>query len=127
MKLIEERNREIAKAKAQKKEKEETRQYQRKDTQEVQEQEEAAEETPIERQEEKIVYEKPVIKVNPEYFERAKSFLEEEAAEFAEDADAADEMTEEDKKEKHQRFWKKIKDAQESCKEAEDYEPNTCL
>ncbi|MCI8785767.1 MAG: hypothetical protein HFI84_03785 [Eubacterium sp.] len=105
MKLIEERNREIAKAKAQKKEKEETRQYQRKDTQEVQEQEEAAEETPIERQEEKIVYEKPVIKVNPEYFERAKSFLEEEAAEFAEDADAADEMTEEDKKEKHQRFF----------------------
>ena len=105
MKLIEERNREIAKAKAQKKEKEETRQYQRKDTQEAQEQEAAAEETPIERKEEKIVYEKPVIKVNPEYFERAKSFLEEEAAEFAEDADAADEMTEEDRKEKHQRFF----------------------
>lgn len=102
MKLIEERNREMARAKAQKKENKQPRKYQRKTdkepefkaiTPEIKINEEyfekagltpeglpkgMTEEPATETAEEEIVYEKPVIKVNPEYFEKTKKGAGEE-------------------------------------------------
>ena len=118
MKIIDERNRELAKAKAQKKESKQSRKYQRKGerdpeftaiTPEIKINEEyfekagltpegipkeVAEEMAKEAPEEPIVYEKPVIKVNPEYFEKTKK-------------ETGEEKKEEEKKpeEKRQRFF----------------------
>ena len=118
MKIIDERNRELAKAKAQKKENKQSRKYQRKGekdpeftaiTPEIKINEEyfekagltpegipkeVAEEMAKEAPEEPIVYEKPVIKVNPEYFEKTKK-------------ETGEEKKEEEKKpeEKRQRFF----------------------
>ncbi len=117
MKIIEERNREMAKAKAQKKEGRQTRKYQRKTekdpefkaiTPEIKINEEyfekagltpegipkeIAEEAAKDTADDEIVYEKPVIKVNPEYFEKTRS-------------EAGEEDKEEKKEEeKHQRFF----------------------
>lgn len=118
MKIIDERNRELAKAKAQKKDNKQSRKYQRKIESDpeftaikpeikINEEyfekagltpegipKEAAEEMAQETPEETIVYEKPVIKVNPEYFEKTKK-------------EAGEEKKEEEKKpeEKHQRFF----------------------
>ncbi len=106
MKLIEERNREIAKEKAKKLEKDKPRRYRRKvekdpdfhaitpeikineeyfqkagiklEETEEEAEEEIAEETAMEAAEEKIVYEKPVIKINKEYFKKAGIALEDE-------------------------------------------------
>ncbi len=108
MKLIEERNREIAKEKAKKQEKDKPRRYQRKTNKDpdfhpitpeikineeyfekagltpeglpVEEIQETAEEIP----EEKVIYEKPVIKINKEYFKKAGIALEDEAEEAKE-------------------------------------------
>ena len=102
MKLIEERNREIAKEKAKKKEKDKTQKYQRKPEKDSdfkavtpdikineeyfekagltpeglpkETEQEAAKEAP----EEKVIYEKPVIKINKEYFKNAGIPLEQE-------------------------------------------------
>ena len=121
MKIIEERNREIAKAKDQKKEGRQPRKYQRKTekdpefkaiTPEIKINEEyfekagltpegipkeVAEEMAKEAPEEPVVYEKPVIKVNPEYFEKTKG----EAAEENKEDDKEEKKVEE----KRQRFF----------------------
>lgn len=73
MKLIEERNRQIAKEKAKKKEKEQSREYRRKEDREPAASDGQAKEeikAPVEDTDE-IVYEKPVIKINQEYFKKA--------------------------------------------------------
>lgn len=121
MKLIEERNREIAKEKEKKKEKEKekdkSRGYQRKTekdpefqavTPEIKINEEYFEKAGLtpeglpkdmmrteEKTEEKTSYEKPVIKVNKEYFKKAGIKLEDEE----EEADAEISVEEEEKKE----------------------------
>lgn len=105
MKIIDERNREAAKAKAQKKENKQPWKYQRKEEKDLEftvikpeikinEEyfekagltpegipKEVAEEMAQETPEETIVYEKPVIKVNPEYFEKTKRGTGEEKKE----------------------------------------------
>ncbi len=117
MKIIDERNREIAKAKAQKKEGKQARKYQRKTEREpefraikpeikINEEyfekagltpdgipKETAEELEKEEAGEEIVYEKPVIKINPQYFEKTKSGAREE------------QKKEKKEEEKHQRFF----------------------
>lgn len=121
MKLIEERNRETARAKAQKKEGRQARKYQRKTekdpefkaiTPEIKINEEyfekagltpeglpkeTEEETVTKTEPEEIVYEKPVIKVNQVYFEKIKKETGEENPE-----ETGEEGEEE---EKHQRFF----------------------
>lgn len=119
MRLIEERNREIAKERLKKQEIIQKRKY--KDKVETESKEEAAneiqndeiydlseeiikettkgftdeilEESPKEDAEEKIVYEKPVIKVNQQYFQKLEQLSEE------------DDDIEEEQKEKHQKFF----------------------
>lgn len=119
MRLIEERNREIAKEKLKKQEDIQKRKY--RDKVEAESKEEAAneiqndeiydlseeiikettkgftdeilEESPKDDAEEKIVYEKPVIKVNQQYFQKLEQLSEE------------DDDIEEEQKEKHQKFF----------------------
>lgn len=68
MKIIEERNREIARAKARIEEGKKPNKYRRRLEKES---EEVSEELTEEMPEERITYEKPVIKINEEYFEKA--------------------------------------------------------
>ena len=76
MRLIEERNREIAKEELKKQETIQKRKYRSKTKEQTQEDtaedftEEMVKESPKEDNEEKIVYEKPVIKVNEQYFQK---------------------------------------------------------
>lgn len=122
MRLIEERNREIAKEKLKKQEIIQKRKYRDKvEKAETESKEEAEtdiqndeiydlseeiikettkgftdeilEESPNEDAEEKIVYEKPVIKVNQQYFQKLEQLSEE------------DDDIEEEQKEKHQKFF----------------------
>lgn len=118
MKLIEERNRETARAKAQKKENRQTRRYQRKTekdpdfqaiTPDIKINEEYFEKAgltpeglPKEIEKEPVtetepIYEKPVIKVNPEYFEKIKKEAGGENPEEAGEESGAEE--------KRQRFF----------------------
>lgn len=132
LRLIEERNREIAKAKAKKKEEPQekrkrkqgaSRQKPKETGKEAQEalpeipeeavqkeiealvQEVRADETAQEA-DEKIVYEKPVIKINKEYFARAGISLDEEAqAQTPAQEDAVESTKEAGKKERRQTFF----------------------
>lgn len=94
MRLIEERNREIAKEKLKRQEEIQKRKYKPKVEIEPKEevQEEILEEN-LKEDEEKIVYEKPVIKVNQQYFQKLEQLSEE------------DEDIGEEQKEKHQKFF----------------------
>lgn len=118
MKLIEERNRELARAKAQKKENSQKRRYQRKTekdpdfqaiTPEIKINEEYFEKAgltpegiPKEPEEKEIVYEKPVIKVNPEYFEKVRKESGEEKQK-----EAGEESKEEEKRQRFFSFGRK--------------------
>ena len=104
MRLIEERNREIAKENTKREEALQKRQYRRKAESELKPEidedeiedlaeeiiKEVTKEVPEESPEEKIVYEKPVIKINEQYFQKLENL--------------SDEVVEE-QKEKHQKFF----------------------
>ncbi len=98
MRLIEERNREIAKEELKKQETIQKRKYRSKTKEQTQEDtaedftEEMVKESPKEDNEEKIVYEKPVIKVNEQYFQKLEQI-------------ADDEEQEDNQKEKHQKLF----------------------
>lgn len=120
IKLIEERNREIAKAKGKKTEEEKIRGYQRKEkkesdfipiTPEIKINEEYFEKAGLtpeglpkdmaEEQEEEITYEKPVIKINEEYFEKAGIPYEKEAADKEESKEETTSIKDSDAEESH--------------------------
>ena len=87
MRLIEERNREIAKEELKKQETIQKRKYRSKTKEQTQEDtaedftEEMVKESPKEDNEEKIVYEKPVIKVNEQYFQKLEQIADDEEQE----------------------------------------------
>lgn len=102
LRLIEERNREIAKEELKKQETIQKRKYQSKTESRTKEQlledkeeefsDEIVKESLKEDNEEKIVYEKPVIKVNEQYFKKLEQIDD-------------DEETEENQKDKHQKLF----------------------
>jgi len=107
MRLIEDRNREIAKEKAKKQEKERPKESRRREEREAGEKT-AKTETEIIKEtakepEERIVYEKPVIKINSEYFKRAGISADEDIE--AEGLKEPEAEKQEDRKEKMRGFF----------------------